>query len=341
MKNYKDYTENEFVMDADFLEWVKHPSEESEVFWASFIKENPQKKEELYNAKKLLLSMVFKQNLLQSEKEAMWQEIRTAMRKQKEGKLVFMKTGRNSFSKMGMYVVAALLLGCVLFLSLYYFTEKKPEYVVTTQFAEIKKFLLPDSSFIILNANSNIKYSHQWNNVSDREVWIDGEAFFSVRHTKTNQKFIVHTNEADIEVLGTEFNVMERDEKIKVSLNSGSVKISVYDNANPVFLIPGDILELNAKKIQKGAGKVEDISVWKENKLVFDDTPLSEILKQLRYIYGWEFATVPNDVLNEKLTGEVETKDEKVLLKTLERALRIEITKQGNTIHISRLQPVL
>jgi ferric-dicitrate binding protein FerR (iron transport regulator) len=337
MKNYTEYTDTDFVMDTEFHEWVKNPSHESELFWTKFLRDNPHKRVAIDRAKALLRSMVFKQNLLPSEKEAMWQEIRTAMRRQEEGKLVFMKTGRTLFTKKMAYGVAAMVSGCALFLSVYYFTEKTSRQVVATKYGEIRKLILPDSSSITLNANSAVKYADQWSNSKDREVWIDGEAFFSIKHTKDNQRFIVHTNEVDIEVLGTEFNVMERDKKVKVSLNSGRIKLQAHQSPNTLFMLPGDILEVDANNIHKAPGKVENLSLWKENKLVFDDTPLGEILIRLKHIYGWEFANVQNDILDEKLTGEVETKDEKELLRTLEKALRIKITKEGNTVYISRL----
>jgi hypothetical protein len=87
MKNYKHYTATDFATDADFLEWVKHPSEESELFWTRFINENPHKRAEIDTARALLRSMVFKRHLLLSEKEAMWRQIRIAVQKQKEGRL--------------------------------------------------------------------------------------------------------------------------------------------------------------------------------------------------------------------------------------------------------------
>jgi ferric-dicitrate binding protein FerR (iron transport regulator) len=337
MKNYKLYSEDDFIMDPDFQAWVKEPSPESELFWNKFQEENPEKKWPIDRAKALLRSMTFKKNLLPSEKEAMWQQVRLAMQKQNEGKLVFMKKSRAVFNKKIVHTVVALFAACVLSITFYYFTTSKPRHLVATKYGEIRKITLPDSSSIILNANSNIKYDRLWNEVNKREVWIDGEAFLSVKHTKTNQSFIVHTNEADIEVLGTEFNVMKRDYKVRVSLNSGRIRLKVHNGDKIMAMVPGDILEVNNKTVQKSSGKVENLSLWKENKMVFDDTPLSEILVQLKYIYGWEFANVQQDILDETLTGEVETKSEQELINTLEKALHIEISKEGNAIYISRL----
>lgn len=337
MKNYLYYSENDFIMDPDFQSWVKNPTVESEVFWNKFLLDNPNKRPEIERARILLNAVVFHENLLPSEKEAMWQGVRSAIQKEKEGKLVFMKkAGTFSYKKIA-YASAAILIAGAVLAFLYYFTGKKQEQLVTTQYGEIKKIMLPDNSLVTLNANSNIKYVQKWDGEGEREVWIDGEAFFSVKHTGNNQRFIVHTNELDIEVLGTEFNVMRREEKLKVSLNSGKIKLQMRDSSNALYMMPGEILEVASTFVKKSSGKVEELSGWKENKLVFDDTPLSEIIVQLKYIYGWEFPNVEPDLLKEKLTGDLETKDEQMVINTLEKAFHIKINKEGNSINISRL----
>ena len=121
-----------------------------------------------------------------------------------------------------------------------------------------------------------------------------------------------------------------------ISLNSGKIKLAVPEQSQPLYMEPGDILEVHSKNIKKISGKVEDLSVWRENRLVFDDTPLSEIVKQLKDIYGWEIGAVDKDLLQERLSGEIETRDENKMINTLEKALRINIDRKGNVITISR-----
>ena len=335
MKDYTEYSDVDFVMDNNFQEWVKHPTRESESFWGKFLNENPQKKMAVERARAMLRSMVFRNNMLPAEEEAMWEEISASMQEQK-GKLVFMKPVNSIFTRKIAYGVVAVLTGCALIVALNYFKGGKTDQLVTTRYGEIKKLLLPDSSFITLNANSTIRYGDQWHGKNRREVWIDGEAFFTVKHTSRDQQFIVHTNATDIEVLGTEFNVMERDEKVTISLNSGRIKLTLAGNSKSAFMMPGDIVEVDAGSFHKSAGKAEDQSVWKENRLIFDDAPLSEILIRLRHIYGWEFTNLSDELSKERLTGELETKNEQELIKTLEKALRIEVSKEGNTVYISR-----
>ena len=96
-----------------------------------------------------------------------------------------------------------------------------------TGFAKTKKITLPDGSKVTLNANSELKLSSNWGDKGDRQVWLEGEAYFEVeKKLATHQKFIVHTKDIDVEVLGTKFNVNTRHEKAIVSLEEGKIKLS-------------------------------------------------------------------------------------------------------------------
>ena len=335
MINYSLYSENDFIMDPDFQGWVKNPTPESEAFWSEFLVQHPHKRPEIYRAKDLLSSITFQNDLLPSEHAAIWRGVKEAMQKETGGKLVFMSPPKKRFGK-SLFLAAALFFGLVLLGGFYYFKQNKSSQLVFTEYGEIKRITLPDSSIVTLNAHSAIRYDRAWNETKDREVWVEGEAFFSVRHTANNQRFVVHTNELDIEVLGTEFNVKQREKKLMISLNSGKIKLAVPEQSQPLYMEPGDILEVHSKNIKKISGKVEDLSVWRENRLVFDDTPLSEIVEQLKDIYGWEIGAVDKDLLQERLSGEIETRDENKMINTLEKALRINIDRKGNVITISR-----
>src|SRR6185437_3682694 len=82
---------------------------------------------------------------------------------------------------------------------------------IRTGYGEIKSVLLPDSSVVTLNANSKLRIPEQWTEASGRQVWLEGEAYFAVqKKAATAEKFVVHTTEVDVEVLGTKFNVNAR-----------------------------------------------------------------------------------------------------------------------------------
>src|SRR5688572_14328268 len=84
---------------------------------------------------------------------------------------------------------------------------------IKTAYGQVTRQQLPDGSEVILNANSSISYSDGWEKGGEREVWVKGEAFFKVAKTATKSKFIVHTDQLDVVVTGTQFNVVSRSDK--------------------------------------------------------------------------------------------------------------------------------
>ena len=91
-----------------------------------------------------------------------------------------------------------------------------------TGFGEKMTFVLPDQSKVILNANSSLRYHKD----QPRKIWLKGEAYFQVsKKQKTKEKFWVITPDLTIEVLGTAFNVNSHQEKTRVSLEEGSIKL--------------------------------------------------------------------------------------------------------------------
>ena len=145
----------------------------------------------------------------------------------------------------------------------------------------------------------------------------------------------------DIEVLGTEFNVLKRNGKIKVSLNSGKVKIRLKQDgslSDPIYMKPGDMVEYadETRAVKKKIVNPLNYSGWKDHKLIFEDTPVEEIVQTLKNIYNWQFTVTDASILEEKLTGEIETHDEIKLLNALSKALDLDIQKNGNSITITR-----
>jgi ferric-dicitrate binding protein FerR (iron transport regulator) len=343
LKEYLEFTEEDFVLDRAFQRWVENPDEASNRFWSSFLEQYPDKGLAITNARNILNSFRFTDDLSFAEKQEMWKNIKGAIQKEKEGKVVLMHaTPKKAFNRVALFV-AAILLGCVVFAGIKMIkpasTLQADTATAATRYGEIKKLKLPDSSIITLNAHSQVRYNSDWDN-SKREVWVEGEAYFSIKHTSTNQPFIVHTNLYDIEVLGTEFNVSQRRDRIKISLNSGKIRLKTLDGSNgEVIMLPGELLERSVKgrHFQKKPVKVENISAWKEGKLLFDDTPLAEVIETMKDTYGWEIAKVDVEILNKELSGEVDTRDEEELIHILEKALQISIKREGTKVYISRL----
>jgi hypothetical protein len=114
------------------------------------------------------------------------------------------------------------------------------------------------------------------------------EAQFLVRHTPTDQKFIVRTpDRMAVEVLGTEFVVYSRKRGSRVILQKGSVQLR--NAANRVISVaPGDVVTLDKKGVfqKKSQQPVQNYSAWKENRFVFDRTSLREVAQLIAENFG-------------------------------------------------------
>ena len=173
---------------------------------------------------------------------------------------------------------------------------------------------LPDHSRVTLNALSEIEYNKRdWKD--NRVVYLDGEAFFKVTKGKT---FDVITKNGKITVVGTQFNVKQRDQYFEVNCFEGTVVVS--SNGIDKTLNKGDTYQiLNGKYIE---GQTDMISPeWLSNKSVFEAIPFKEVLAEMERQYNIEI-TYKNINTNRLFTGGF-THD------NLENAL-ISITKPMN-----------
>ncbi len=227
--------------------------------------------------------------------------------------------------------VAGLLLLCAFLLKnqLLYKTY-------TTAYGVKESVKLEDGTNVMINANSSLTVPRFGFGNSTREVKLDGEAFFSVSHTPTHQKFIVKTDkDFSIEVLGTEFDVRKRGEQMQVVLEKGKVKVH-YGQANEqIMMKPGDKVTLN----EKGKAEIEKTiqpkaySAWRNNKFVFAKTTLKEVANILKDNFGLN-VILPADLAHRSLSGEIEAKNADELIEALSAVFELKITKQKNKITI-------
>ena len=212
----------------------------------------------------------------------------------------------------------------------------KPFITHSTVYGEIATIILPDNSTVVLNGNSEIRYAPGLGQGA-REVWIEGEAFFSVKHTHDNRKFVVHSSEElDVEVLGTEFNVYDRPDAVRVVLNSGKVKLNIRNgNEEPrqIDMRPGELVELHEDlKYEKRDVNPELYTSWINGKVVLDNTSFREIVVLLEETYGLS-VTVPDTTLyNERFSGTVPSENVEALLKALALSFNLSIQENGNNV---------
>ena len=128
-----------------------------------------------------------------------------------------------------------------------YFIFNTNQITLKTDFAENKSFTLPDASNVILNAVSTITYKKSF--VNDRALELDGEAYFSV---KKGSSFTVHTSQGSVQVLGTKFNVKNREKAFNVFCYEG--RVEVKSDSNKIILTTGEGVKLAENRLmEKGS----------------------------------------------------------------------------------------
>jgi len=209
-----------------------------------------------------------------------------------------------------------------------------------TAYGEIQTVKLEDGSIVKLNTNSSLSVP-RWGFAEDsREVFLIGEASFSVTHTHDNQRFVVKTlKDFEVVVLGTEFNLYARKYNSKIVLKKGKVKVRYKENktSKEVTMKPGELVTLDRQnKVElRKTKQAQSYSAWEENRFVFEETSLEEVAYLLQENYGLQ-VEIKGEKLSERvLMGSFKAKNIDELLQTLSELLDINVVRQGNKVRMS------
>jgi len=167
---------------------------------------------------------------------------------------------------------------------------KSPYVEIYIPKGENARIFFQDGSEAYLNADTKIRYPQKFG-LSKRQVYIDGEAYFNISPSK-KRPFFVHAGNASVKVLGTSFNVKAygSEDKIQVVLDKG--KIEFHTSVNHNSLIPGQQLvydKASGESVIRNLVKSTDLSLWKNNIIYFQDTPLAEVLRILERRFDVSF----------------------------------------------------
>ncbi|MCT4614835.1 MAG: FecR family protein [Marinifilaceae bacterium] len=194
--------------------------------------------------------------------------------------------------------------------------------------------VLTDSSSVLLNVNSSLKLSENFNEKS-RNVSLVGEAFFDI---KRNEKleFVITTRLSKIRVLGTSFNVRENEKNTEVFVNSGLVSFSQINNPHAKVNISKKQFARNDSSGIKSAKLInENYMSWKSRKFNFKNQSLENIIKHISNVYNYNYIFRNKNHQSIILTTSFENKEIDFILNTISRAADIEIVIESDTIIIN------
>ncbi|CAL1518826.1 FecR domain-containing protein [Chitinophaga sp. MM2321] len=219
-----------------------------------------------------------------------------------------------------------------------------------------EKTILPDGSTVWLNAGSSIRYASNFI-LNKREVFLDGEAYFDVKHDEAHP-FLVHVGNVVIKVLGTEFNVQAypHEGRIETTLIKGKVQVQIDGKPDhEITLTPNEKLTVINKvfvrpKAPEGqealSFQVQDVSprkdaqirevAWLDDKLTFLNEPFDALAKRMERRYGVTIQFTDTLLKNESLNGTFENENIGKALNVLQMATPFHYRIQHDTVFLSQ-----
>ncbi len=378
---HQNYDIEDFVMDSTFQNYCLGNKEEDVLFWKSWILSNGDKQEKVQQAEKLFVLLNGNNNahnFLQNKhafRDAVHNHLHKAEVNKKFDSAPIIKTykKRNRTRILLLYVVG-IAASLLLIVMVSYFRNGSQKIIAnekllsakltyTSMPGERKSFQLPDGTIVLLNVETSIEVSKDFNK-ADREISLKGEAYFKVAHN-AQKPFIIHTNSINVNVLGTEFNVKAYpgDKTTETILIKGSVKVTfnnkpgekiilephhklVIQNYLPLISKSPDSTKTAAKVLPEKI-KTANVTVtaldstmietsWIENRLNFNDETLEDVAIKLERWYNVKVSVEEDIARKYKYTGIFENETITEVLKALQISLFFHYSMQDDNIFITK-----
>lgn len=198
---------------------------------------------------------------------------------------------------------------------------------------------LADGTLINLNAGSSLRYPNGFKAEGNREVFLTGEAYFQVSHD-AKRPFLVHTDDLEIEVLGTHFNVQAyADEKnSNTVLVNGVVKVK--QTANPedaVVLKPGMQASYTqgSKSLEIASVNTAPYIAWVKGQLYFDQADFPQIARILERKFDVQIQVNNTALKKEKFTAKFKAESLEQILKSFNESYPFNYDIKQNTVVIN------
>lgn len=254
---------------------------------------------------------------------------------------------------VGWSLAAGILVAVVSAGFFYIGTNRNTTIEYITGLGEQRSILLDDGSMVSLNTESGMAVAYT--DDERRIILTHGEALFDVEEDKV-RPFWVETGAALIRVTGTQFNVYEQNGQTAVTVIEGTVEVA--PRASPAALTIGSLDQARANpsgevaKLQVGdqavvksgsiaiaATKIdnlEPVTAWTDRRLVFSETPLSEIVTEFNRYNHQRLILDDATVATLEVSGVFSTHDPESLILFLERIADVDVehSLDGSEIHV-------
>jgi len=229
-------------------------------------------------------------------------------------------------------LAAMILLTVGLGFLIHEFGKNEPYHYATFE-GETKWVVLPDSSRIKLNESTLLTVASDFN-TEERNVSLKGEAFFEISRDES-KPFIVETEGAKTQVLGTSFNIRAIEEEVNIEIYVVSGKVSFSAKDSELILTQG--MAANFDKTKDLLALEENQAnalAWHVNSLEFRDAPLDKVFADLQNYFDVEIVIANDKIKNCRFTGEFKKPKLKEILKVIAISTGITHTENNNSYTI-------
>ena len=324
----------DFIEDPSFVNWVKKEKLSDETFWEYWLENNPDKREIVEEAKDIVLGIQLKKAVVSEEKiDFEWNKFKSAIKEKQEKTTVKKETiSKPNYNKWLGIAASFILILSVVLLKL----SGSSTITHETGYGEILDLKLKDGSLVTLNANSSLSYKKD----NSRKIWLKGEAYFQVdKKQTTNAKFWVITNDLEVEVYGTVFNVNTKEEKTQVYLEEGNIWLALK-NGDSKKMLPGNFISYSSKEnkilVEQENILAEEQTSWKNGTLTFNNLSLEDALKKVTETYGYEVIFRDNESKHSLITGTVPTTNIDICLQAIKKSVNVEIIKENSKLVVTK-----
>ncbi len=213
--------------------------------------------------------------------------------------------------------------------------DKGQEIVVSSLHEQGKILKLSDGTTVELNAGAEIKFPKQFKG-NKRMISFQGEGFFTVT-PNPEKPFIINTANAKVTVLGTSFNVNSNEQITEVLVSSGKVSLSgLKMDPDNLILQKGDLGTLLNNQLIRSTQTDANYLSWKTQQMIFNETPLSEVLDVVEKTYNVEIKTTENISDKLLLTSTFDREDLEIILESISKTFNLTYKKEGRNIVYSQ-----
>ena len=336
MEKYTNYSTQDFLDDLDFVRFAKYPDRDDFGNWKVWRATNPENAaaydealaylRALYGISRIKPSQLLADNLFQDIERGI-----AGNRKKRKNQIIRLWAAVAAVAAVALFVTAG-----------WYYQSM---IVIQTGSGVLQTVVLPDSSTVQLNANSSVAYRRAWKWLSKREVYTTGETLLEVRHLnkdttdiRKGERFMAYTGDLAVEVLGTKFNLKNRDHKITVSLLEGRIALRNLKHAGETkILVPGDVVVEGSQDFQNlnaNRKSAQESISWTQKTLTGENLTVADLTNEFRYLYGKEIIISDPALLNRKIDGRISLNSQESIIYSIANILKANIRMEKDTIYL-------